>query len=78
MNIKEVVKPFVIQVEEYPVYFPGEDLPVFNPEPVEEPGFFTTQNVVLSIVAIGVAGATCYMTILKTKAKRSEFDDEDL
>lgn len=79
MNVKEISKPFMIQVEEYPTYDPGfDDYPTINPEPVEEPGLFTVQNVVLGIVAVGVAGATGYMTVLKIKAKRSEFDDEDL
>ena len=79
MNVKEISKPFMIQVEEYPTYDPGfDDYPTINPEPVEEPSLFTVQNVVLSIVAVGVAGATGYMTVLKIKAKRSEFDDEDL
>lgn len=49
-----------------------------DPQPTEEPSLFTVQNVVLFVVAAGVAGATGYMTVLKIKAKRSEFDDEDL
>ena len=78
MNVREVSRPFSIPVEEMTYYDPGMDVPVVDPTPAEEPSVFTVQNVVLSVVAIVVAGATGYMTVLKIKAKRSEFDDEDL
>lgn len=78
MNVREVSRPFTIMVEEMPYVDPGIDFPVIDQQPVEEPSLFTVQNVVLFIVAAGVAGATGYMTVLKIKAKRSEFDDEDL
>ena len=78
MNVREVTRPFTIPVEEMFYYDPGLDVPVVEPTPTEEPSVFTVQNVVLSVVAIVVAGATGYMTVLKIKAKRSEFDDEDL
>lgn len=78
MNVREVSRPFSIMVEELPYVDPGIDFPVIDQQPVEEPSLFTVQNVVLFIVAAGVAGATGYMTVLKIKAKRSEFDDEDL
>ena len=78
MNVREVTRPFTIMVEEMPYVDPGIDFPVVNPQPTEEPSLFTVQNVVLFVVAAGVAGATGYMTVLKIKAKRSEFDDEDL
>lgn len=78
MNVREVTRPFTIMVEEMPYVDPGIDFPVVDPQPAEEPSLFTVQNVVLFIVAAGVAGATGYMTVLKIKAKRSEFDDEDL
>ena len=78
MNVREVSRPFTIMVEEMPYVDPGIDFPVIDPQPVEEPSMFTVQNVVLFAVAVGVAGATGYMTVLKIKAKRSEFDDEDL
>ena len=69
MNVREVTRPFTIMVEE---------MPKVDPQLTEEPSLFTVQNVVLFVVAAGVAGATGYMTVLKIKAKRSEFDDEDL
>lgn len=78
MNVREVTRPFTIMVEEMPYVDPGIDFPVVDPQPTEEPSLFTVQNVVLFVVAAGVAGATGYMTVLKIKAKRSEFDDEDL
>ena len=78
MNVREVTRPFTIMVEEMPYVDPGIDFPVVDPQPIEEPSLFTVQNVVLFVVAAGVAGATGYMTVLKIKAKRSEFDDEDL
>ena len=78
MNVREVTRPFTIMVEEMPYVDPGIDFPVVDPPPTEEPSLFTVQNVVLFVVAAGVAGATGYMTVLKIKAKRSEFDDEDL
>ena len=78
MNVQEVTRPFTIMVEEMPYVDPGIDFPVVDPQPTEEPSLFTVQNVVLFVVAAGVAGATGYMTVLKIKAKRSEFDDEDL
>ena len=78
MNVREVTRPFTIMVEEMPYVDPGIDFPVVDPQPTEEPSRFTVQNVVLFVVAAGVAGATGYMTVLKIKAKRSEFDDEDL
>lgn len=78
MNVREVTRPFTIMVEEMPYVDPGIDFPVVDPQPAEEPSLFTVQNVVLFVVAAGVAGATGYMTVLKIKAKRSEFDDEDL
>lgn len=78
MNVREVTRPFTIMVEEMPYMDPGIDFPVVDPQPTEEPSLFTVQNVVLFVVAAGVAGATGYMTVLKIKAKRSEFDDEDL
>ena len=78
MNVREVTRPFTIMVEKMPYVDPGIDFPVVDPQPTEEPSLFTVQNVVLFVVAAGVAGATGYMTVLKIKAKRSEFDDEDL
>ena len=78
MNVRQVSRPFSIQVEEMPTFDPGTDAPTIEPQPVEEPSLFTLQNIVLFVVAVGVAGATGYMTVLKIKAKRSEFDDEDL
>ena len=78
MNVREVTRLFTIMVEEMPYVDPGIDFPVVDPQPIEEPSLFTVQNVVLFVVAAGVAGATGYMTVLKIKAKRSEFDDEDL
>lgn len=78
MNVREVSRPFTIMVEEMPYVDPGIDFPVIDQQPAEESSLFTVQNVVLFIVAAGVAGATGYMTVLKIKAKRSEFDDEDL
>ena len=79
MNVKQVSKPFTIQVEEYPVYDPGfDDLPVIDPVPQEPESPFTLQNILLFLVFAGVTGATGYMTVLRIKAKRSEFDDEDL
>lgn len=78
MNVREVTRPFTIMVEEMPYVDPGIDFPVVDPQLTEEPSLFTVQNVVLFVVAAGVAGATGYMTVLKIKAKRSEFDDEDL
>ena len=78
MNVREVTRPFTIMVEEMPYVDPGIDFPVVDPQPIEEPSLFTVQNVVLFVVAAVVAGATGYMTVLKIKAKRSEFDDEDL
>ena len=78
MNVREGTRPFTIMVEEMPYVDPGIDFPVVDPQPTEEPSLFTVQNVVLFVVAAGVAGATGYMTVLKIKAKRSEFDDEDL
>ena len=78
MKVREVTRPFTIMVEEMPYVDPGIDFPVVDPQPTEEPSLFTVQNVVLFVVAAGVAGATGYMTVLKIKAKRSEFDDEDL
>lgn len=78
MNVRQVSRPFSIQVEEMPAFDPGTDAPTIEPQPVEEPSLFTLQNIVLFVVAVGVAGATGYMTVLKIKAKRSEFDDEDL
>lgn len=78
MNVRQVSRPFSIQVEEMPTFDPGTDAPTIEPQPAEEPSLFTLQNIVLFVVAVGVAGATGYMTVLKIKAKRSEFDDEDL
>ena len=78
MNVRQVSRPFSIQVEEMPTFDPGTDAPTIEPQPVEEPSLFTLQNIVLFVVAVGVAGTTGYMTVLKIKAKRSEFDDEDL
>ena len=78
MNVRQVSRPFSILVEEMPIFDPGTDVPTIDPQPVEEPSMFTLQNIVLFVVAVGVAGATGYMTVLKIKAKRSEFDDEDL
>ena len=79
MNVKQVAKPFSIQVDEYPYYDPGfDDVPVIEPVPQEPESPFTLQNILLFLVFAGVTGATGYMTVLKTKAKRSEFDDEDL
>ena len=78
MNVKQVSKPFTIQVDEYPVYDPGIDVPVIDPVPQEPESPFTLQNILLFLVFAGVTGATGYMTVLRIKAKRSEFDDEDL
>ena len=78
MNVRQVSRPVSIQVEEMPTFDPGTDAPTIEPQPAEEPSLFTLQNIVLFVVAVGVAGATGYMTVLKIKAKRSEFDDEDL
>lgn len=79
MNVKQVSKPFTIQVDEYPVYDTGfDDLPVIDPVPQEPESPFTLQNILLFLVFAGVTGATGYMTVLRIKAKRSEFDDEDL
>ncbi len=78
MNVRQVSRPFSIQVEEMSTFDPGTDAPTIEPQPAEEPSLFTLQNIVLFVVAVGVAGATGYMTVLKIKAKRSEFDDEDL
>ena len=78
MNVKQVSKPFTIQVDEYPVYDPGIDVPVIDPVPQEPESPFTLQNILLFLVFVGVTGATGYMTVLRIKAKRSEFDDEDL
>jgi hypothetical protein len=78
MNVRQVSRPFSILVEEMPISDPGTDVSTIDPQPVEEPSMFTLQNIVLFVVAVGVAGATGYMTVLKIKAKRSEFDDEDL
>ena len=79
MNVKQVSKPFTIQVDEYPVYDTGfDDMPVIDPVPQEPESPFTLQNILLFLVFAGVTGATGYMTVLRIKAKRSEFDDEDL
>ena len=79
MNVKQVSKPFTIQVDEYPVYDTGfDDMPVIDPVPQEPESPFTLQNILLFRVFAGVTGATGYMTVLRIKAKRSEFDDEDL
>ena len=78
MNARQVSRPFSIQVEEMPTFDPGTDAPTHRTAAGGRPSLFTLQNIVLFVVAVGVAGATGYMTVLKIKAKRSEFDDEDL
>ena len=79
MNVKEVVKPFRVAVEEMSFVDPGIDFPVdFQPQPQEDPSKLTLPNIILGAVAVCVAGFSGYMTVLKIKAKRSDFDDEDL
>lgn len=81
MNIKEVVRPFMIPVEEPFIPDPGMDFPgadQMGPVEPEKPNLFTVPNVLLGVVMVAVAGMTAYMTILKIKAKRSDFADEDL
>ena len=83
MNIKEVTKPFTIEVQGYemPVDpFPGEDpnqgMPVDGE--VEEASPWTAKNIGLGLSALVIAGMSGYLTVMKIKAKRSEIFDEDI
>lgn len=81
MNIKEVRKPFVIQVQSMGdmggEFDPGMMDPVGPVEP-EETNFWTGKNILLGLAAILVAGLSCAFTILKLKAKRGDMFDETI
>ena len=80
MNPKELSVPFTVDVQEMmfpePEDFPGEgmgpDIPTDVPE---EDGFPKAPIIVTAIV---VAAISAYITVLKAKAKRSIFDDEEI
>ncbi len=82
MNIKSIKYPIGIEVMEYEEYYPPGFDPYAPPEdfetdvPMEEED--SVINTALILCASVVTLITAYTSIMKVKAKRSEFADEDI
>ena len=82
MNPKEVSVPFTVEVQEMMMPDPDDMPPIDNgmdPNmPVDTPEEEKLPKAPIVVTAIVVCAISAYITVLKAKAKRSIFDDEEI
>lgn len=82
MNPKEVSMPFTVEVQEMMMPDPDDMMPpdgIANPDmPVDNEEEDKLPKAPIVVTGIIVCGISAYITVLKAKAKRSIFDDEEI